>query len=78
MRLFLLRTLFLCMPCCAIAQLEDGSFAPDFELQDLNGNTWHLYELLEEGKQFLVGHDIYFSFEFQGAKVKKKESGHSG
>ncbi len=39
MRSFLLRALFLCMPCCAIAQLEDGTFAPDFELQDLNGNT---------------------------------------
>ncbi|HSF88656.1 MAG TPA: T9SS type A sorting domain-containing protein [Saprospiraceae bacterium] len=54
MRSFLLRVLFLCMPCCAIAQLEDGSFAPDFELQDLNGNTWHLYELLESGKHVIL------------------------
>ncbi|MBL0009006.1 MAG: redoxin domain-containing protein [Saprospiraceae bacterium] len=38
----------------AIAQLEDGSFAPDFELQDLNGNTWHLYELLESGKHVIL------------------------
>lgn len=54
MRSFLLRVLFLCMPCCAIAQLEDGTFAPDFELQDLNGNTWHLYELLEAGKHVIL------------------------
>ena len=54
MRSFLLRALFLCMPCCAFAQLEDGSFAPDFELQDLNGNTWHLYELLEAGKHVIL------------------------
>jgi archaellum component FlaF (FlaF/FlaG flagellin family) len=54
MRSFLLRTLFLCMPFSVIAQLEDGSFAPDFELQDLNGNTWHLYELLEAGKHVIL------------------------
>ncbi len=54
MRSFLLRAFFFCMPCCAIAQLEDGSFAPDFELQDLNGNTWHLYELLEAGKHVIL------------------------
>jgi archaellum component FlaF (FlaF/FlaG flagellin family) len=54
MRSFLLQILFLSIPYCAIAQLEDGSFAPDFELQDLNGNTWHLYELLEAGKHVLL------------------------
>ena len=37
-----------------MAQLEDGAFAPDFELQDLNGNTWHLYELLESGKHVIL------------------------
>jgi hypothetical protein len=42
------------MPFGAIAQLEDGSFAPDFELQDLHGNTWHLYELLESGKHVIL------------------------
>ena len=42
------------MPYWAIAQLKDGSFAPDFELQDLNGNTWHLYELLESGKHVIL------------------------
>lgn len=54
MRSFLLQVLFLSMPCWAIAQLEDGAFAPDFELQDLNGNTWHLYELLESGKHVIL------------------------
>lgn len=54
MRSFLLQVLFLSMPYWAIAQLEDGSFAPDFELQDLNGNTWHLYELLEAGKHVIL------------------------
>ncbi len=42
------------MPICAMAQLEEGSFAPDFNLQDLNGNTWHLYELLESGKHVIL------------------------
>lgn len=54
MRAFLLQALFLCIPYYAIAQLEDGDFAPDFELQDLNGNTWHLYELLEAGKHVIL------------------------
>src|SRR5688572_13031431 len=54
MRSFLLHAIFFCIPYCAIAQLEDRSFAPDFELQDLNGNTWHLYELLESGKHVIL------------------------
>lgn len=54
MRVFLLLALFLCIPLFAIAQLEDGSFAPDFELTDLNGNTWHLYEVLESGKHVIL------------------------
>jgi archaellum component FlaF (FlaF/FlaG flagellin family) len=54
MRSFLLQILFLSMPYWAIAQLDDGAFAPDFELQDLNGNTWHLYELLEAGKHVIL------------------------
>jgi archaellum component FlaF (FlaF/FlaG flagellin family) len=54
MHSFLLRTFFLFLPFCAVAQLQDGAFAPDFELQDLNGNTWHLYELLESGKHVIL------------------------
>lgn len=33
-----------------LAQLPDGSIAPDFTAQDINGQTHHLYSLLEEGK----------------------------
>ena len=42
------------MPFYAFSQLEDGSFAPDFELTDLNGKTWHLYEVLESGKHVIL------------------------
>ncbi|MCB9277641.1 MAG: T9SS type A sorting domain-containing protein [Lewinellaceae bacterium] len=33
----------------ANAQLADGSIAPDFVGTDINGNTWHLYDLLDQG-----------------------------
>lgn len=32
------------------AQLPSGSIAPDFSAKDLNGQTWQLYELLDQGK----------------------------
>ena len=32
------------------AQLPSGAQAPDFTATDLNGQTWHLYDLLESGK----------------------------
>lgn len=32
------------------AQLPSGSIAPDFTATDLNGQSWHLYDLLEQGK----------------------------
>jgi len=32
------------------AQLASGAIAPDFTAQDIAGQTWHLYDLLEEGK----------------------------
>ena len=32
------------------AQLPSGSTAPDFKATDLNGKSWHLYELLDAGK----------------------------
>ncbi len=54
MRLYLLPILFLLTPLFASAQLENGSFAPDFELTDLDGNTWHLYEVLESGKHVIL------------------------
>lgn len=36
------------------AQLPTGSTAPDFVAQDINGQTHHLYELLEAGKIVLI------------------------
>lgn len=32
------------------AQIPDGSIAPDFNATDLNGNSYNLYTLLEQGK----------------------------
>ncbi len=32
------------------AQLPQGAIAPDFTAQDITGQTWHLYDLLEQGK----------------------------
>lgn len=34
----------------SFSQLEDGSIAPDWTLTDINGNTWNLYELLNQNK----------------------------
>lgn len=36
------------------AQLPVGSIAPDFTAQDINGQTHHLYEILESGKIVIV------------------------
>ena len=36
------------------AQLPDGSIAPDFTADDINGNTWNLYSLLAEGKTVIL------------------------
>lgn len=36
------------------AQLQPGSIAPDFTAKDLNGQSWHLYELLDQGKIVLL------------------------
>ncbi len=38
----------------ANAQLADGSIAPDFTATDINGNTWNLYELLDQGKTVVI------------------------
>jgi len=40
----------------ANAQLEDGSVAPDWTLTDINGTTWNLYTLLDEG------YDVFLDF----------------
>lgn len=36
------------------AQLANGSIAPDFTATDIEGNTWHLYELLDQGKTVVL------------------------
>jgi Secretion system C-terminal sorting domain/Redoxin len=38
----------------AQAQLPNNSVAPDFTGTDLNGNSWHLYELLDQGKTVIM------------------------
>jgi hypothetical protein len=41
----------------AFAQLPPGSTAPDFTTTDLNGNSIHLYDLLDQGKTVYI--DIF-------------------
>lgn len=36
------------------AQIKDGHFAPDTELTDLEGNTYNLYAILDEGKSVVL------------------------
>ncbi|HNP49597.1 MAG TPA: TlpA disulfide reductase family protein, partial [Bacteroidia bacterium] len=36
------------------AQLSDGSIAPDFTATDINGNTYHLYDYLDQGKTVVI------------------------
>lgn len=36
------------------AQLPSGSTAPDFTAKDLNGQTWRLYDLLDQGKTVVL------------------------
>lgn len=38
----------------ANAQLQDGSVAPDFTATDLNGNTHHLYDYLDQGYSVVI------------------------
>ncbi len=36
------------------AQLADGAIAPDFTFTDINGNTQHLYDYLDQGKHVVL------------------------
>lgn len=38
----------------AAAQLPDGSIAPDWTAEDLNGEEHNLYDLLDEGKKVII------------------------
>ena len=42
--------LFLMLALAGRAQLPNGSVAPDFTVTDLNGQTYNLYSLLDQGK----------------------------
>lgn len=51
MKKFFTPLLALCLSITtANAQLEDGSLAPNFTLQDINGTTHDLYTYLNQGK----------------------------
>jgi Secretion system C-terminal sorting domain len=38
----------------ANAQLASGCIAPDFTATDINGNSWHLYDILDQGKTVFI------------------------
>src|SRR5687767_6289493 len=38
----------------ANAQLANGCIAPDFTATDINGNSWNLYTLLDQGKTVFI------------------------
>ena len=43
-----------CMSLLGLAQLPDGSIAPDFTATDIEGVEYNLYDLLDEGKQVIL------------------------
>jgi hypothetical protein len=45
---------FLAAFSTTLGQLPNGSIAPDFTLQDINGNTHHLYDYLDSGKVVII------------------------
>ena len=49
-KILLLLTFCISSWTVAHAQLPSGSSAPDFTVTDIDGNTWNLYELLDQGK----------------------------
>ena len=51
-----LLTLFsgLALASALSAQLPDNSIAPDFTAQDINGNTYKLYDIIESGKPVVM------------------------
>ncbi|MEI7724332.1 MAG: T9SS type A sorting domain-containing protein [Bacteroidota bacterium] len=46
--------IFLALFSTTFGQLPNGSIAPDFTLQDINGNTHHLYDYLDSGKVVII------------------------
>ncbi len=54
MRKFLLLFTFVIIAFCSKAQLADGSTAPNWTLTDINGTTWTLYDILNQGKPVAI------------------------
>lgn len=52
-KLFLLTTTVLCVQL-ATAQLPNGSIAPNWTLTDINGNTFTLYDILDQDKTVFI------------------------
>jgi PKD repeat protein len=46
--------LFLSFQGLVFAQLQDGAIAPDWTLTDIEGNTHHLYNYLNQGKMVVI------------------------
>jgi hypothetical protein len=49
-----LSAMFLFCGKIANAQLANGCIAPDFSATDINGGSWHLYDLLDAGKTVFI------------------------
>jgi hypothetical protein len=53
-RILLSSAFLLALAIRSFGQLADGSIAPDFTIQDINGNTQHLYSYLDSGKTMVI------------------------
>ena len=51
---YILVSLFFFQAPRAVAQLPDGSIAPDFTITDISGDTYNLYDILDEGKVVII------------------------
>ncbi len=47
-------TLFFALALKTNAQLPDGSIAPNFTMTDINGTSWDLYTILNQGKSVII------------------------
>lgn len=50
----LLVLIFACLSTTIFAQLPDGSLAPDWTMTDINGDTYNLYDELDDGKSIIL------------------------
>ena len=54
------------LPIALSAQLADGSLAPNFVAEDLNGNEWELHNLIGDGKRVVLHFSAAWSPESYG------------